>query len=161
MPANVTQFTRPEISHDACGRSKWNYPAKPRRKIPHIWKWGSGACRRSPQSGSKKQKPGESPTYCRSADARSLPLMVVTVIGGECAGREIMRAGMVAAVGHATADRRTSSLQRGPVGRQPGRGSWRPSIQNVQIGIVEREQARLLDGSPHSPVRVEVVPRII
>src|ERR1700694_3242422 len=67
----------------------------------------------------------------------------------------------VAAVGDAGTGRRTRSLPRGPVGRPPGSRSWRPSIQNVQIGIIETEQARLLDGGPYGPVRIEVVVRII
>src|ERR1700738_4692543 len=78
----------------------------------------------------------------------------------EPVGREIIRAGLaVAAVRDAAAGRRTRALQRGPVGRQSGSRSWRPSIQNVQVGIIEREQAWLLDGGPYGPVRIEVVLR--
>src|SRR5258707_6046594 len=91
----------------------------------------------------------------------SRPVMAAAMMTRECAGRKIIRAVAVATVSDTAAGRRTRSLQRGPVGRQPGRRSWRPSIQNVQIGIIEREQARLLDGGPHGPVRIEVVVRII
>src|SRR6266404_866869 len=83
----------------------------------------------------------------------SRPVMAAGMMTRECVGREIIRAGVaVTAVGDAGTGRRTRSLQRGPVGRQPGSRSWRPSIQNVQIGIIEREQARLLDGGPYGPV---------
>src|SRR6266436_8448050 len=91
----------------------------------------------------------------------SRPMMAAAMMTRECVGRKSIRAVAVAAVSNAAAGRRTRSLQRGPVGRQPGRRSWRPSIQNVQIGIIEREQARLLDGGPYGPVRIEVVLRII
>src|SRR5260370_13798726 len=92
----------------------------------------------------------------------SRPVMAAAMMTRECVGREIIRAGVaLAAVSDAAAGRRTRSPQRGPVGRQPGRGSWRPSIQNLPIWVIEREQSRLLDGGPHGPVRVEVVPRII
>src|SRR6266481_2727662 len=90
----------------------------------------------------------------------SRPVMAAGLMTRECVGRKIIRAVAAAAVRDAAAGRRTRSPQRGPVGRQPGRRSWRPSIQNVQIGIIEREQARLLDGGPYSPVRIEVVLRI-
>src|SRR5246127_5570755 len=73
----------------------------------------------------------------------------------------VVRAVALATISDAAAGRRTRTPQRGPVGRHPGRRSWRPSIQNVQIGIIEREQARLLDGGPYGPVRIEVVLRII
>jgi hypothetical protein len=66
---------------------------------------------------------------------------------GEYVRRESIGAVAVAAISDACADRRTGSPQRGPVARQPGSGRWNPSIQNVQIGIIEREEARLLDGS--------------
>src|SRR6266853_5907621 len=89
------------------------------------------------------------------------PVMAAGLMTRECAGRKMIRAVAVAAVSNAAAGRRTRSPQRGPVGRQPGRRSWRPSIQNVQIGIIERERARLLDGGPYRPVRIEVVLRII
>src|ERR1700704_5784604 len=91
----------------------------------------------------------------------SRPVMAAGLMTWECVGRKIKRAVAAAAVRDAAAGRRTRSPQRGPVGRQPGRRSWRPSIQNVQIGIIERERARLLDGGPHGPVRIEVVLRII
>src|ERR1700675_3715074 len=92
----------------------------------------------------------------------SRPVMAAGMMTRERVGRDIIRTGLaVAAVGDAGSGRRTRSLQRGPVGRHPGSGSWRPSIQNVQIGIIEREQARLLDSGPHGPVRIEVVLRII
>src|SRR5882757_3179928 len=92
----------------------------------------------------------------------SRPVMAAGLMTRECVGREIIRAGLaIAAVGDAATGRRTRSLQRGPVGRQPGSRSWRPSIQNVQIGIIKREKARLLDGGPYGPVRIEVVLRII
>src|SRR5258708_14760938 len=91
----------------------------------------------------------------------SRPVMAAAMMTRECVGRKSKRVIALAAVSDAAADRRTRSPQRGPVGRQPGRGSWRPSIQNVQIGIIEREQARLLDGGPYGPVRIEVVPPII
>ena len=76
----------------------------------------------------------------------SRPVMAAGMMTRECVGRKIIRAVAAAAVSGAAADRRTRAPQRGPVGRQPGRRRWRPSIQNVQIGIIEREQARLLDG---------------
>src|SRR5258708_6483851 len=96
------------------------------------------------------------------AEVESRPVMAAGMMTRECVGREILKAGLaVAAVGDAGTGRRTRSLQRGPVGRQPGSRGWRPSIQNVQIGIIEREQARLLNGGPHGPVRIEVVLRII
>src|SRR5216684_2949899 len=91
----------------------------------------------------------------------SRPAMAAAMMTRECVGRKIIRAGAAAAVRDAATGRRTRSLQRGPVGRQPGSRSWRPSIQNVQIGIIERERARLLDGGPYGPVRIEVVLRII
>src|SRR6266481_2148083 len=89
------------------------------------------------------------------------PVMAAGLMTRECVGRKIIRAVSVAAVSDAAAGRRTRALQRGPVARQPGRRSWRPSIQYVQIGIIEREQARLLDGGHDGPVRIEVVSRII
>jgi len=101
---------------------------------------------------------------CRGAPraVESRPVMAAGLMTREPVGREIIRAGLAAAaVRDAAAGRRTRSPQRGPVGRQPGRKSWRPSIQNVQIGIIERERARLLDGGPYSAVRIEVVLRII
>src|SRR3979490_1332484 len=98
----------------------------------------------------------------RHSAVESRPVMAAGLMTRQCVGREIITAGLaVAAVGDSATGRRTRSLQRGPVGRQPGSRSWRPSIQNVQIGIIEREQARLLDGGPHGPVRIEVVVRII
>src|SRR6476646_11923995 len=95
----------------------------------------------------------------RAVDSR--PVMVAAMMTREGVGRKSKRVIALAAVSDAAAGRRTRSPQRGPVGRHSGRGSWGPSIQNVQIGIIEREQARLLDGGPHGPVRIEVVPRII
>src|SRR6476619_6840723 len=96
---------------------------------------------------------------CRTVESR--PVMAAGMMTRECVGRKSKRVVAVAAVSDAAADRRTGPLQRGPVGRQPGRRSWLPSFQNVQIGIIEREQARLLDGGPYGPVRIEVVLRII
>src|SRR5260370_31081923 len=101
------------------------------------------------------------PRMALSRAAESRPVMAAAMMTRECAGSKIIRAVAAAAVSNTAAGRRTRALQRGPVGRQPGRRSWRPSIQNVQIGIIEREQARLLDGGPHGPVRIEVVLRII
>jgi hypothetical protein len=89
----------------------------------------------------------------------SRPVMAAGMMTRECVGRKIIRA--VAAVRDAAAGRRTRALQRGPVGRHSGSRSWSPTIQNVQIRIIEREQARLLDGGPYGPVRIEVVLRII
>src|SRR5260370_38760609 len=86
----------------------------------------------------------------------SRPVMAAGMMTRECVGRKSIRVVPVAAVSDAASDRRTGPLQRGPVGRQPGRSSWSPSIQNVQIGIIEREQARLLGGGPNGPVRMEV-----
>jgi len=83
------------------------------------------------------------------------------MVARECVRREIIRAVAVAAVRDAAAGRRTRALQRGPVGRSLGRRGWPASIQNVQIGIIERERARLLDGGPYGSVRIEVVLRII
>src|SRR5258705_13606555 len=91
----------------------------------------------------------------------SRPAMAAAMMTRECVGRKIIRAVALAAVGDAAAGRRTRALQRGPVGRQSGSRSWSPTIQNVQIRIIERERARLLDGGPYGPVRIEVVPRII
>jgi hypothetical protein len=90
---------------------------------------------------------GRRPRRRCPAGGRSHPVTAAAVIAGECVRSEIIRAVAVAAVRDTCADRRTRAPQRGPVARQPGRTSWRPSIQNVQIGIIEREQARLLDGS--------------
>jgi hypothetical protein len=91
----------------------------------------------------------------------SRPVMAARMMTRKCVGRKSIRVVPVAAVSDAAADRRTGPLQRGPVGRQSGSRSWSPTIQNVQIGIIERERARLLDGGPHGPVRIEVVLRII
>src|ERR1700676_3046724 len=91
----------------------------------------------------------------------SRPVMAAGMMTRECVGRKSIGVVAVAAVSDAPADRRTGPLQRGPVGRQPGSRRWLASIQNVQIGIIEREHARLLDGGPHGPVRIEVVLRII
>ena len=66
---------------------------------------------------------------------------------GEYVRRKSIGAVAVAAISDACADRGTGSPQRRPVARQPGGRRWDPSIQNVQIRIIEREQARLLDGS--------------
>ena len=68
--------------------------------------------------------------------------MAAGMMTRECVGRKIIRAVALAAVGDAAAGRRTSALQRGPVGRQSGSRSWSPTIQNVQIRIIERERAR-------------------
>src|ERR1700730_13992216 len=96
----------------------------------------------------------------RAVDSR--PVMTAGMMTLECVGRKGIRVSVPgAAVSDAAADRRTGPLQRGPVGRQPGSRSWRSSIQNVQIRIIERERARLLDGGPYGPVRIEVVLRII
>ena len=81
-----------------------------------------------------------------SRGRRSGSAMAVTVIVGECAGREVIRAVAVAAIGDTCADRRAGPLNASR-GRHSGSGSWNPSIQNVQIRIVKREQPRLLDGS--------------
>jgi hypothetical protein len=78
---------------------------------------------------------------------RSHPVTAAAMMAGECVGREIIRAVAVAAISDASTDRRTGSPQCGPVARQPGSRGWNPSVQNVQIGIIEREQAGLLDGS--------------
>src|ERR1700726_283060 len=91
----------------------------------------------------------------------SRPAMAAGMMTRECVGRKSIRVVPLAAVSDAAADRRTGAPQCGPVGRQPGRRSWLASLQNVQIGIIERERARLLDGGPYGPVRIEVVPRII
>src|SRR5258705_10782383 len=92
----------------------------------------------------------------------SRPVMAAGMMTRECVGREIIRAGVaVAAVRDASTGRSTRALQRGPVGRQPGRRSWRPSVQNVQIGIIEREQSRPRDGRPDGSFRIEVVIWII
>src|SRR5712671_892124 len=97
---------------------------------------------------------------CHAVESR--PVMAAAMMMRECVGREIIRAGVaVATVGDAGTGGRTRSLQRRPVGRQPGSRSWRPSIQNVQIGIIECEHSRLLDGGPYGPVRIEVVLWII
>src|SRR4030081_3081622 len=100
---------------------------------------------------------------CRGAPraVESRPVMAAGMMTRGCVGRKSICVVAVAAVRDAGTGRRTRSLQRGPVGRQPGSRSWRPSIQNVQIGIIECEQARLLDGGPYGPVRIEVVLRIL
>src|ERR1700738_3159504 len=76
----------------------------------------------------------------------SRPVMAAAMMTRECVGRKSIGAVAVAAVRDAAADRRTGPLQRGPVGRQSGSRRWPASMQNVQIGIIERERARLLDG---------------
>src|ERR1700682_5300147 len=96
-----------------------------------------------------------------SRAVESRPMMAAGMMTREGGGRNSIRGVALPAVSDAAADRRTGPLQRGPVGRQPGSRSWLPSIQNVQIGIIERERARLLDGGPYGPVRIEVVLRII
>src|ERR1700738_5725431 len=101
------------------------------------------------------------PRMARYRAVESRPVMAAGLMTRECVGRESIRVVAVAAVSDAAADRRTGALQRGPVGRQPSSRSWRPYIQHVQIGIIERERARLLDGGPYGPVRLEVVLRII
>src|SRR5258708_5904517 len=96
-----------------------------------------------------------------TARVESRPVMAAAMMTRECVGRKIIRAVALAAVRDAAAGRRTRALQRGPVGRHSGSRSWSPTIQNVQIRIIERERARLLDGGPYGPVRIEVVLRII
>src|SRR5207245_10115112 len=92
----------------------------------------------------------------------SRPVMAAGMMTRECVGREIIRAGVaVAAVGDAGTGRRTRSLQRGPVGRQPCSRSWLPSIQNVQIGIIERDHVLLLDGCHYGTVHIIVTYHII
>jgi hypothetical protein len=89
---------------------------------------------------------GRRPRRRCPAGGRSHPVMAVAMMTRECIGRKIIRAVAVAAVRDAAAGRRTRTLQHGPVGRIPGSRRWPASIQNVQIGIIERERARLLDG---------------
>src|SRR3981189_3110182 len=91
----------------------------------------------------------------------SRPVMPSAMMTGKCARREIIGAVVIAAVSGTTANRRTRSLQCRPIRGQPCCRRWPASIQNVQIGIIERERARLLDGGPYGPVRIEVVLRII
>jgi len=96
---------------------------------------------------------------CRVVESR--PVMTAGMMTRECVGRKGTRVLAAAAVSDAAAGRRTRALQRGPVGRSLGSRRWRASVQNVQIGIIERKRARLLDGGPYGPVRIEVVLRII